>query len=240
MNQEIIKRTMLGLGVTALCAAAQTATAQQPCSACDGPDWISGCGAGTDEMDSGAEVGIYANDVCSDEITSLVLRGPVTVVREAESGGTINTEITNMVLTSGGVILTVGAGLGQGGVLAPTLGTITATGDPDVGDSAFNVFFEFDGAGIGTVYNQAPLLIQADITCVPPQARYLHPEGQCIPLWSDVAGGTIVAYLGDAVHETFPPSGVPAVSEWGLIVLTLLALTIGTVMLARQRQHAAA
>lgn len=28
---------------------------------------------------------------------------------------------------------------------------------------------------------------------------------------------------------------VPAVSEWGLIVITLLAMTLGTIMLARRR-----
>ncbi len=34
-------------------------------------------------------------------------------------------------------------------------------------------------------------------------------------------------------------AAVPAVSEWGLVVMTLLALTMGTVMLFRQRRRAA-
>ena len=34
-------------------------------------------------------------------------------------------------------------------------------------------------------------------------------------------------------------SGIPTVSEWGLIVLTLLGLTFGTVMLARRRSQVA-
>ncbi|MHC4697179.1 MAG: DUF4215 domain-containing protein [Planctomycetota bacterium] len=34
---------------------------------------------------------------------------------------------------------------------------------------------------------------------------------------------------------TLPTSGIPAVSEWGLIVLTLLAMVLATIMLARRR-----
>ncbi len=42
------------------------------------------------------------------------------------------------------------------------------------------------------------------------------------------------------VPETPPPPLVPTVSEWGLIVLTLLGMTAGTILLARRHRPAAA
>ena len=239
MKLETITRTMVGLGIAAVCATAQTAEAQ-PCSACGpGGGWIIGCPAGTDKMlDSKATVGIYLTDDCSGPRNNFILRGDdTTVTRKAEGdpiAGEIETEIVAMTLESrGGATLIMGDANG----LPESLGKIIQTGYPRIGRSSFNVYFEFCESGFGCLYNQDPLVIQADITCVPPQAEYIHPEGQCIALYD--ADGVLVAHLGDAVHETFPIP-IPTVSQWAAIVMTLLLLTAGTIVFSRMRRSRAA
>lgn len=55
---------------------------------------------------------------------------------------------------------------------------------------------------------------------------FVVPQYTC-----DNAGGS---YLGDGTPCSDIP--IPAVSEWGLIVVTLLAMTLGTIMLARRHE----
>jgi len=236
MKLETITRTIVGLGIAAVCATAQT-RADQPCDDCGpGEYWIDGCGAGTDNIPSSAEVGIYLTDDCTgDPISNFVLFGPATVTRKAEGdpiAGEIETEIVDMSLEGGGATLIVGDANG----LPESIGKIIQTGDPRIGRSSFDIFFEFYDARIGYVYNQDPLVVQANITCVPPKAKYIHPEGQCIPLYDAPVGGIVVAYLGDAVHQTFPSHiPIPTLSEWAAIVMTLLFLVAGTIVFLRKR-----
>ncbi len=42
--------------------------------------------------------------------------------------------------------------------------------------------------------------------------------------------------IGGEEFDLLPPDG-PAVSEWGLAIITLLAMTLGTIMLARRREE---
>jgi hypothetical protein len=160
--------------------------------------------------------------------------GPVTIRRESSGGSdTIATEIVSMNLTDPGLTLLAGTGAG---LTRASPGTIVEAGNNTLGNSSFNVYFKAIG-WFGTVWNHVPLLVTATITCVPPKATYIHPQGQCIPLYAQEGdGGTPVAYLGNAVHITYlPHGGIPTVSEWGLIVLTLLGMVLGTMMLARRR-----
>jgi len=175
------------------------------CSACGpGAHWADACPAGDDTMDpTGALVGISTDPASCAPNTNLVLSGPVTVHRQAGSPHDIDTEIVSMSLTGGNITLTAGAGQQQGpGLLLASIGMITELPpDFDVALSYFEVFFEVDLGGGMFVYNQAALRIEANITCVPPQAVYIHPTG-CLPLFT--AGGMHVANLVTARHITFP------------------------------------
>jgi len=196
----------------------------QPCGQCGpGPHWIDNppCPPGVDSFPSGALVGVDFNFDCFVDL-NLVMFGPTTVRRSGpmddstQYPGTrpvdghldvIDTEMLSLSLTGGGVTLTAGAGMGQGGVLSPTLGNVAEQpGDPTLADSFFDVFFEVDLGGGLFLYNQMPLRVQATISCVPPDEVYFHPLNLCLPLYtSPVPGqGQHVANLVSANHDPFP------------------------------------
>ena len=82
---------------------------------------------------------------------------------------TIDTEMLSMELSGsspllGELRLRAGA---DAGVSIPTLGLIQELGDPLVVDSFFNVFFEVD-TPLGTLHNNIPMQVRADIEQVPP------------------------------------------------------------------------
>lgn len=86
------------------------------------------------------------------------------------------------------------------------------------------------------LYNQSPLQISAVIDCVPPQsAAYIHPTG-CLPLFDSPTDpkATHVANLVSGQHLV-NSAEIPAVSQWGLIVMALLLLTAGTIVIRRLR-----
>ena len=66
------------------------------------------------------------------------------------------------------------------------------------------------------------------------------PEQVCINFSQTM--GSIADIAGQYTHtcSTEANPRIPTVSEWGLIVMTLLCLTIGTIMFGRQRRPAAA
>lgn len=217
MKLETITRTIVGLGIAAVCATAQTAKAQ-PCTQCGpGAHWTDSCLEGTDQIsDQGAVIGIDLDLDCVADI-SLVLGscGTLQIYRSAPVGHDIDTEILDLCLSDGSVTLIAGAGLGQGGVLAPSLGTITEQGgDPALADSSFDVMFEVDLGGGYYVYNHAALVIQAEIDCVPPQADYIHPTG-CLALFDDPVAGTVIANLVSAQHSTYPICGDNVINRPG-------------------------
>ncbi len=216
----------------------------EPCSQCGpGPHWVDTCPAGIDEIaNQGAEVGIDLDLDCVADV-NLILRpcsAPddlLIVDRDDPVGHTIQTEIISMCLTSGGpapITLIAGAGLGQGGVLAPSFGAIEEqVDDPKLADSFFDVFFEVDLGGGMYVYNQTPLRIEAVINCVPPNARYIKPEG-CFPLYtSPILGqGMHVANLVTATHDV----NIPTLTEWGLIIFGVVLIGFITYVFLRRRK----
>jgi hypothetical protein len=163
-------------------------------------------------------------------LTSFNLSGPTTVDREGAIDGpgnfgagstdthidVINTEIVSMVLTGGGLTVTAGAGLGTK-PLDPSLGVIVehtgtnpgfpspASPDPDLGDSEFRIYMEIDKGGGEYLYNHAanPFIVRCVIDRVPPYTSlYTHPLSSPIPLYDDPVGGTLVAELVNAEHNT--------------------------------------
>lgn len=100
----------------------------------------------------------------------------------------IDTEIVSMCLTDGNITFIAGNGLGHTFPLYPSLGSIYE--DPsnnEVGHSFFYINFEID-LGFAYVYNQSPVSLNSEVTCLNPQASYPFPAG-CIPLYTDNAAG---------------------------------------------------
>ncbi|MGD2109645.1 MAG: hypothetical protein PVI86_09665 [Phycisphaerae bacterium] len=191
--------------------------AQGTCECGPGPGWVDNCPAGMDDMpQTGAEVGIDTNDDGDPEI-SLVLGGPVTIGRNAGSGGVIATWIESMSLTGSGITLTAGKDEGLDAMLLASSGIIVEQSPgSEEADSTFEVMFEVALGGGTFAYNHTPLLVQAKIDCVPPTTGYIHPQGQVVPLYAEAppaAPLTWVANLVDAVHWTFPYCGDEHVNQ---------------------------
>ena len=234
MKRRVIK-TICGAVIV---GAAPAAWADTPCQWCGGADWIKNCTTARNDVisDSEADVGIYMNSACSGIPASFRMLGPVTIRRESSGGSdTIVTEIVSMNLTGGGLTLLAGTGAG---LTRASPGTIVKQAGNNLwGNSSFSVYFKVIGV-FGTVWNHDPLLVAAAITCVPPKAEYIHPQGQCIPLYNDPVTGTIVAYLGNANHITYP-SGVPALPAWGGIALAALLFVAGIFVFGNRRREPA-
>jgi len=157
----------------------------------------------------------------------------------------INTEIVSMCLKNiGGFILIAGGGLGNGPFsLAASEGQIVQLplhGD-SLAESFFDVFFEIyvpptycppEFPQGMFLYNQKPLRLTDTITCAPPVGDYIHPVG-CCTLWTDPnpGFGMPVAALVTAHHQV----NTPTLSEWGLIIFSLLILTLITTVVVKRR-----
>ena len=202
----------------------------QPCQDCGpGEHWIERCPGGEDAMPSGAVIGLDNDGDCIPDI-SLRLSGTVRILRSDPLDdsnlfrGTrpvdghfdvLDTEIVSMVLSGGGVNMVAGGGLGQGGVLRRSLGTIAEQDrNSSLADSFYDVYFEIELGPRLFAYNQEPVRVQTKIDCLPPIATYIHPQ-DCIKLYdSPILGqGRVVAYLVTADHSTFPGCGDPSAGD---------------------------
>lgn len=230
------------IGILAL-GTVPAVAADAECSNCGpGADWIDSCVAGFDAIDNqDATLGIDLDGDCiSDTTIRLYSCGTDFIVnRDDNAGGTIATEIVDLCLTNQTQTLIVGAGLGQGGVLSATTGSIVEdAGDNTLGDSSFDVMFEFDLGGGNYVYNQTPLIVTETITCVPPRGDFIFPVG-CLALFDSPVGGTLVANLvvaiDDEIESEHRVDPIPTVSEWGMIALVLLVMGAGTIVFRRIR-----
>jgi hypothetical protein len=169
------------------------------CAACGpGPHWIDNCLAGQDQVaDHSAAIALDLDLDCEGETVADL--DPTALLIVNRSGpqddsmhypglrpidghlDVIDTEIVGMSLSGGGV--TVRAGAGRVGIILPTLGAIAEyPADPSLAESFFDIFVEIEVDG-QVLYNQAPVRLEADITCVPPTAIYSSPIG-CTPLYT--------------------------------------------------------
>ena len=215
--------------------------ADDVCSKCGpGPNWIDNCEQGTDAVaKQRAIVGIDTDLDCMTDLTvSLFSCGTDLTIRRLPAvpgdPATIATEILDLCLTNGTQALVVGAGLGNNSNLAPSLGSIIERGDNTLGDSTFQVMFEFDLGGGNYVYNHTPLEIASEVECVPPRAWFRATAG-CLELYDDPIAGMHVANLieEDLVHDIGP---VPTISEWGVVAMVLLVMAAGTIVIRRFRR----
>ena len=250
---NVRKSTRIGWGcVFALVlGAGSTGTRGQgdvQCSHCGpfhGSDWIGECEAGQDIISyHGAVVGLdFDGDCEADPGWSFVLHQcpdtSLTISRfapyDADGNGdpdTIDTSL-DMCLSSfdDAIRLTAGSGLG----LDPSPGMIVEHPDQVLADSRFYVRFKVEGS-FGELYNDwdDPMLVETDIDCIPPKAEYIHPDG-CRPLYlvpDPDPGEEPVAWLVNPNHLTY--YDIPALSMWGLVMMTLLMLTVGTIVYGRR------
>ncbi|MGB2984943.1 MAG: hypothetical protein WBE26_03590, partial [Phycisphaerae bacterium] len=182
MEPEKCRREYLGvsMGLGSVCLGDQNDNGiddaceeHKPCEHCGpGDHWVDECKAGGDNMPSGALVGIDFSGDCVADLNA-VLAGPVIIRRSnpldvslqfpgvgSPDGhrDVIDTEIVSMHLTGGGLALTAGLGLGNGGVLSSSLGAILELrSDPALATSFFEVYFEVDLGGGQFAYNHDPL-----------------------------------------------------------------------------------
>ena len=242
------------------------AAQDEPCSQCGHEEhWVDTCPGGQDEIaDHKLEVGIDLDLDCQPDLNPTLLPDDLLIVNRSSPLDdsmnfpglrsidghldVIDTEIVSMPLTGGGVTLTVGGGLGQGGVLRQSLGAIAEQpGDPETADSFFDVFFEVDLGGGMYLYNQIPARIESIIDCVPPRATYIKPP-ECLPLYtSPIPGqGTHIANLLTGRHIV-NPSGEPVevggevylVDKLNILapwVALATVLIIGTTVVMRRRR----
>ena len=107
-----------------------------------GIDWVNECAEVPSEVleDTGALLGISIDDDCIADV-SFVVNGDVTISRDKESGGVIDTKINTMTLTGSGPTVRVGDAaikplkVSEGAI-------IQQTGDNTLADSFFNVYVE--------------------------------------------------------------------------------------------------
>jgi len=193
---------------------AQVASATTICGSCPtGLDWVATCraqvpAAGQEDLldTTRVEVLIDTNmDGISD--TTVLMSGPMRVLRKQGPAGTMVTEILSMKLSGEGMTLRAGsqiAGLQQ--PILATTGEIGVSGGPPdyFAQSFFDVFFELDrGEGPNRyLYNHAPLKVQASITCAPPKATFAGLV--LVPLFTAPSGGTPAGQqIYRAYHSTF-------------------------------------
>jgi hypothetical protein len=193
-------RKVLGLALLALCGSAQAATIIY-----DGPDFVNDAGIGTDEIpDTRATFTIELLPIFGGAVFAVTLDGPMTVERSNHVNGglyngSVDTEITDMVLTGGG--MTLRAGVDQG--VAATYGGIQQTGD-SIADSWFNIFFEIDGTPFGTLHNNDPYVLEAEIDQIYPaeETIYMPPDSAPIALYD--GGNTLVGHATASSHAITP------------------------------------
>jgi hypothetical protein len=217
-----------------------------------GPHWIDSCAGITDDvMESGALVGVnFVLTNCNlPAEQNITLSGPVTVQRlgshdievaDSYCPATVDghldvipTEIVSMNLTGSGYTLI--AGHQAAPELQQSIGYVVEKPDDNtLGCSFFDVFFKVITPG-GTLYNQTPLRLQATIDKVPPTATYIPTEMICLALYtSPIYGqGTHMANLVQAQHNVYV-SDIPTLTQWGLIILGLVLLSIGVIFIYRK------
>jgi len=242
-----------------------------PCSQCGpGSQWIRTCGPGQDEVDDhSVRAGIDLNPGgdCKADISAFLepCPAPDDVLVVDRSGprddsarfpglravdgvlDVIDTEIVSMCLRNEDHSVTYRAGAGtgqgpQGANLRASYGAIAEeAGDDEVGESAFEVFFEIEivvGMGPPTyLYNHAPLRMEQNITCVPPETVYdAFQTDDCLPLFNDPDPGQgewIADASSNAQHRLFPPR--PALPGWAGITLAGLLVVSGRYVFGRRR-----
>jgi hypothetical protein len=164
---------------------------------CSDPDFVDECGNGTDVLtNSVVTFSILIVDVHGTPSTfDMVMEGPITVERTGNTGtGHTDAEITDLVLSDGTRIMRAGYDqLGDDG--RRTLGAIDQTA-PGTADSWFSLLFEVENTPFGTVHNNDPYIVEAEIDQIIPAVGtvYLPSSPLPLPLYGTTSETEPVAY----------------------------------------------
>lgn len=205
-----------------------------PCDRCGpGAHWIHspGCPQGTSTTPVVVDLTLDLDRDCEAD-TALILLGPGSVQRSRPRddsvyfpGSTpvdghlslIDTEVTALSAIHGDDALVCGSRLGAI-QLDPSFGIVAEReGDPTIAESFFDLTFELRTGGL-VLYNQSPVRLSADVSCLPPRVFYDGVSG-CTPLFtSPIPGeGEHLANLMTMSLSTFLE---PAGMEEGDLVAT--------------------
>jgi hypothetical protein len=218
------------------------ALATVPCDRCGpGDHWIDppGCPRGTSTTSAVVTVGLDLDSDCEAD-TELTLFGPASVLRSQPRddsvhypGSTpvdghlsvIDTEMTALSAIGGDDAIVCGAGLGTI-PLGSSFGLVAERpDDPALAESFFDLYFEIRTRGL-VLFNQIPVRLAADVTCLPPRAIYDGSSG-CIALFTSPVPGegvwganlttmSIATFLTPAGAWEHDPSPAPR-DHWGTL-----------------------
>ena len=147
----------------------------------------------------------------------------------------IDTEILSLSLSGSGFAIVAGEGQGQGGVLPASPGVIAEDADdPSLGESFFDCYFEAYIYGM-YVYNHDPIRLEATIDRFPPFGQTYTFTG-CVPAYdSPYPGqGNLVGNITGIEFTIWEQEAVPTLSEWGMMIMGLLLVSVGTVAIVRR------
>lgn len=156
--------------------------------ALNGSNWVNSCSPDVHHMSSTA----FVTGVLDGNPFTLTLSGVVSVWTGQGSGGSLQDEIYDMMLTAPGVTMIAGDGT-PGGTVTPgarqslfSSGNIVQQLNGQWADSFFDVFFEIDLSGIGgpLLHNNSAQQTQSVTDQLPPPAgtRYGDPPGAWPPI----------------------------------------------------------
>lgn len=149
----------------------------------------------------------------------------------------IDTEILSLSLTGSSFTIVAGEGQGQGGVLPPSPGVIAEDpSDPSLGESFFDCYFEAYIYGM-YLYNHDPIRLQATIDRFPPSGQTYTFTG-CVPAYDspNPGQGNLVGNITSIEFTIGEQAAVPALSEWGMLIMGLLFLAVGTMAVVRRNE----
>jgi hypothetical protein len=159
---------------------------------CSDPDFVNECGNGTDVLTN--SVVTFTLLLAPDQYFDMVMEGPITVERTGNTGtGSTDAEITDLVLSDG--IRTMRAGYDQlhnDGLR--TTGSIIQTA-PGTANSEFSLMFVVDGTPFGTVHNETPYIVEAEIDQIIPAVGTVYLPRSPLPLvlYNDIGAPVALA-----------------------------------------------
>lgn len=245
--------SLLGVFLAVLLGFSGPAGAQCPPTCGPGDHWIDTCESDTKILITRADLTL---DIDLDNVGDLdiTLIGPTVVFwgdpidtpdpLDPGHNNQLDSEMVSMNLVGDGFILNAGDGIGNNqndGPLHSPGTIIEQPGNPALADNCFSVFFEILNTPFGRLHNNTGALMAATIDRMQPVIGTTYPGANLpFPLFDD--NNVLVAQIVDNAAHTIQgcEEEIPTVSEWGLIIMALLALTAGTIVFARRRRPAVA
>jgi len=120
-------------------------------------------------------------------------------------------------------------------VEADLISAINSAGEFQIIIAAVNSADDITYSGVGNTFDEGDPLLAISIPGCPVSGACCDPYGTCSEVPSAECGGD---YQGDntVCADVSCPRLIPTVSEWGLAIMSLIGLAVGTIMFGRQRR----